>query len=610
MNTTVPPAGLTAEIDLDVLREKYRRERDKRLRTDGQDQYIEVSGRYGHYLDEDPFTPEIAARDPLRDEVEVLIIGGGWGGLLAAARLREAGIDDIRIVDNGADFGGAWYWNRYPGAQCDIESYCYMPLLEETDYIPAEKYAYAPELFDHARRIGRRFDLYRLACFQTRVTELRWDDGVSRWRVSTNRGDEMMARFVISATGPASRPKLPGIAGLDDFQGESFHTSRWNFAYTGGDNRGNLHKLADKKVAVIGTGATAVQCIPYLGAAAKHLYVFQRTPTAVGRRGNRPTDLDWAAALQPGWQRERQQNFEDIIMGRPFDVDLVDDGWTDLFRNLQHSALQDTSAQAGERTAEQAAALAELADARRMERVRAQIREEVADPKTAELLMPWYRVFCKRPTFNDDFLATFNRPNVTLVDTSASRGVERLTKTGIVANGIEYDVDCIIFATGFETTSAFRRRIGIEIFGRDGKSLYDHWEKGMRTLHGFSVHGFPNWFLVGPSQNAASVNYSGTASTQARHIAFLINSAKAKGKGAIEATAEGEAEWVAEIRRLAAPTKDFLQACTPGYYNNEGQTREGYNGLGGDAYTPGPKAFNDLLTAWRDAGDFRGVEFS
>jgi cyclohexanone monooxygenase len=416
----------------------------------------------------------------------------------------------------------------------------------------------------------------------------------------------MKARFVVTATRPASRPKLPGIQGLDDFEGHSFHTSRWDFEYTGGDNNGNLHKLTDKRVAIIGTGATAIQCVPHVGAAAKHLYVFQRTPSSVDLRGNKPTDPEWVKSLKPGWQRERQQNFDDIIMGRPFKEDLVNDAWTDIFRNLQSLFFGGKSDQSPEETARRA----EIADFQKMNQVRARVDATVKDERLAEALKPWYRQFCKRPTFNDDYLPTFNRPNVTLVDTSKSHGVERITKHAVVANGVEYPVDCIIFATGFEISTPFKRRIGFEILGRGGQSLFDHWAKGMRTLHGHSSHGFPNWFFVGASQNGISVNFGSTVGEQARHLAYIINQAKARGAQSVEPTAEAEAEWVAEIKKHSANTLAFLETCTPGYYNNEGKFDLEGGRFGGDAYAPGANAFNALIAEWREKGDLAGLKLS
>src|ERR1700722_8536327 len=476
------------DFDPEALREKYRQERDRRVRTDGSQQYVEVQGDFSRYID-DPYVEPGFTRAPLTDEVNVLIIGGGFGGLLAGARLREAGVNEIRIIEKGGDFGGTWYWNRYPGAQCDIEAYIYLPLLEETGYIPKEKYSFAPEIMEHSRRIARKFDLYRGALFQTQIKELRWNEDECRWIVTTDRDDRSSARYVIMSNGPLNRPKLPGLPGIDSFKGHTFHTSRWDYNYTGGDTTGNLHKLADKRVAIIGTGATAIQCVPHVGRAAKNLFVFQRTPSSVDERRNRPTDPDWAQELAPGWQRARMDNFNTLVTGRQAEVDLVNDGWTDIIRNLGKMAPRGLSKE--ER--HQIGAMMELADFKKMNEVRARVDAIVKDPKTAEALKPWYRQFCKRPTFNDEYLPTFNRPNVTLVDTQG-KGIDRITEKGVVFEGVEYEVDCIIFATGFEVGTAYTRRAGFEVYGRGGQSLKDRWSDGMKTLHGFFSHGFPNCF--------------------------------------------------------------------------------------------------------------------
>jgi cyclohexanone monooxygenase len=407
---------VTADFDPDALREKYRQERDKRLRADGEDQYIELAGDFARYAEEDPYADPSFTRAAIDEDIEVVVIGGGFSGLLAGARLREAGLDDFRIVEAGGDFGGTWYWNRYPGAQCDIESYCYLPLLEELNYIPKEKYSYVSEIFEHSQRIGREYRLYDRALLQTRVKGLRWDEEPRRWRIATNRGDDIRARFVIMALGPASRAKLPGIPGIESFEGHSFHTSRWDYGYTGGDTHGKLDKLGDKRVAIIGTGATAIQCVPYVGANAKATYVFQRTPSCVDLRGNKPTDPEWAKTLQPGWQRARRDNFGAIITGQPFEEDLVNDGWTDIFRNVMALPKSDKPM-----APEEIGKVMELADFRKMNAIRQRVDETVQDPEAAEALKPWYRQFCKRPTFNDEYLLTFNRPNVTLVDVSRTR---------------------------------------------------------------------------------------------------------------------------------------------------------------------------------------------
>ncbi|MGI4813465.1 MAG: flavin-containing monooxygenase, partial [Janthinobacterium lividum] len=264
-----------AEFDIDALREKYRQERDKRLRPDGNAQFVKVEGDFSHLID-DPYVEPGFSREALQDEVEVLIVGGGFGGLIAGARLRDAGFQDIRIVESAGDFGGTWYWNRYPGAQCDIESYIYLPLLEETGYMPKLKYSFAPEIREHAVRIAKQYDLYRNVLFQTQVKTMQWQEAEDKWLITTHRNDRFKAKFVIVSGGPLNRPKLPGIDGIQNFKGHTFHTSRWDYDYTGGDTTGNLHKLADKRVAIIGTGATAIQCVSHLGRHAKQLYVFQR----------------------------------------------------------------------------------------------------------------------------------------------------------------------------------------------------------------------------------------------------------------------------------------------------------------------------------------------
>ena len=478
MNTALKKQYSNLGFDPDALREKYRVERDKRLRNDGDDQFLRTMDEYAHYADQDPFVEAPLERDALQREVDVVIIGGGFSGMMAAARLQERGVEDILLIESGADFGGTWYWNRYPGCQCDIESYCYLPLLEELGYMPKEKYSYAAEILEHSQRIGDHYGLYDLALFQTRVTELKWSDEAQRWQVSTHRGDDIRARFVIQAAGTANVPKLPGIDGIHDYRGHSFHTSRWDYDYTGGNQHGGLTKLADKRVAVIGTGCTAIQAVPYLGEHAKALYVFQRTPSSVDLRRNRPTDEAWYRSLKPGWQRARRENFADIMVGRPFTEDLVADSWTEIFRRVQTTLPLEVAV---EGDPEELALAAEIEDFRKMNEIRARVDDMVNDPATAETLKPWYRQFCKRPTFNDEYLATFNRPNVQLIDVSANQGVDRITERGVVANGVEYEVDCIVYATGFEISSSPRRRVSFDIIGRDGKSLFKHWARGLRT---------------------------------------------------------------------------------------------------------------------------------
>ena len=589
-------------FDPDALREKYRQERDKRLRADGNEQYQEVTGDFARYLD-DPYVAPGFTREPLFDEVEAIVIGGGFGGLLVAARLREAGVENIRVIEKGGDFGGTWYWNRYPGAQCDIEAYIYLPLLEELNYIPKEKYSHAPEILAHSRAIGEHYDLYDNACFQTEVTEMRWDDEAARWIVSTNRGDRMKARFVAMSNGPLNRPKLPGIKGVDTFKGHTFHTSRWDYGYTGGDSTGNLTGLRDKRVAIIGTGATAVQCVPHLGAAAKQLYVFQRTPSSIDVRNNRPTDPQWANQLEPGWQKKRMTNFNVLVTGGYQEEDLVADGWTDIIRNLGGLTQRKASA---DQKPEDVAAIVELADFQKMEQVRARVDSIVQDPATAAALKPYYRQFCKRPCFHDEYLQTFNRPNVKLVDTQG-RGVDRITENAIVVDGKSYEVDCIIFATGFEVGTDYTRRAGYEMYGRDGVTLTQKWANGLSTFHGFQTTGFPNCFFMGVTQTGFTANFPHMLDEQSHHIAYIVKQAMARQARTVEATPEAEAEWVATIQRLKANNQQFFLECTPGYYNNEGKPGQGNSLLDGQ-YGGGPEEFFQIIRKWRDEGTLSGLE--
>lgn len=595
-----PPGGAEQPgFDIEEVRARYRAERDRRIRPEGRKQYRRAEGEFGYYA-EDPYAEGEFDREPLEDRVEALIVGGGFGGLLAGARLRQAGLTSIRVVEKGSDFGGTWYWNRYPGIHCDVESYVYMPLLEEVGYIPRWKYAPGEEIREHARAIGRTFGLYRDACFRTSVTGLRWDDDAAEWLVSTDRGDRIRARWVITASGTLSEAKLPGIPGIQTFRGHTFHTSRWDYAYTGGDADGNLHRLADKRVAVIGTGATAIQCVPHLGEHAAHLYVFQRTPSSVDVRNNRPTDPEWAASLSPGWQRRRRDNFLTLSTGGRAEVDLVDDGWTHTARLLEKliptDSYQDVTPEERERAYE-------AADFQKMHEIRERVSRVVEDPETAELLKPWYRYMCKRPTFSDFYLQTFNRPNVTLVDTVDSHGVEEITENAVVVGGRSYEVDCIIFATGFDVGVTGILSGRLPVHGRGGRSLTDTWrEDGPRTLHGFYSHGFPNLFQLGPLQNASSFNYVHILDEQATHVASVIDAARQRDAARVEPTAEAESAWVAHIRENAVDLHAFQAECTPGYYNNEGMPSERR-----ESFADGPVAFHRLLRDWREGGGLAEV---
>jgi cyclohexanone monooxygenase len=600
-------AAATMSLDFDPveLRKKYRAERDRRIKAEGNDQYIKIEAEFSHYLD-DPYVEPGFERAPLTDEIEVAVIGGGFGGLLAGARLREAGIDNVRMIEKGGDFGGTWYWNRYPGAACDVESYVYLPLLEEVGYVPVEKYTRAPEILAYCRMIGEHFDLYRDACFQTEVTDVTWDDAASRWIIRTNRGDAMKARFVIMANGPLHRPKLPGIAGVETFKGHTFHTSRWDYDYTGGDPMGGLTGLKGKRVGIIGTGATAVQCVPHLGEGAEQLFVFQRTPSSIDLRNNRPTDPEWANSLQPGWQQHRMDNFNILVSGGYAPEDLVSDGWTDIIRNIGIVA-RIRKEQSADGSVGDPAELLQLADFRKMEQIRSRVDQVVADKATAEKLKPWYNQFCKRPCFHDDYLATFNRPNVTLVDTQG-KGVQQITERGVVVDGVEYELDCLIFATGFEVGTSYAQRAGYEVRGRSGQTLTQKWADGVSTLHGMHSRDFPNNFIFAISQSGFTVSYPHMLNEQSKHAAYIIAECQKRGVTVVEAAADAEEAWVQTIIDSAISRQEFAEECTPGYYNNEGKPSAlaARNG----AYGKGPIAFVKLIEAWRADGGLEGLELT
>jgi cation diffusion facilitator CzcD-associated flavoprotein CzcO len=591
-------------FDPSALRDKYRHERDKRVREDGNEQYTEVSGSFSNFVD-DPYVQERIERDPLSDDTEVIVIGGGFGGLLAGARLREHGVTSIRLIEKGGDFGGTWYWNRYPGAMCDVESYVYLPLLEELSYVPSEKYVHAAEILAHSQAIGEHYGLYDNACLQTEVTAMRWDQGEQRWIVSTNRGDEMRAKFVTMANGPLHRPKLPGIEGINEFAGHTFHTSRWDYDYTGGGPSGGLTGLAGKRVGIVGTGATAVQCVPHLGEGAAALSVFQRTPSSIDVRNNRATDPAWAASLEPGWQTERMQNFNALVSGQPQPVDLVDDGWTDIIGKLLVRIQRD--GQAADLSPEGIAHSMELADFEKMEEIRHRAQEIVDDPATAESLKPWYRQFCKRPCFHDDYLAAFNRPSVTLVDTDG-QGVDRVTAAGIVANGIEYELDCIVFATGFEVGTDYSRRAGYEVTGRLGETLTEKWDGGMETLHGIFSHGFPNLFIISPGQAGFTVNFPHLIDEQARHISHVVQQAISRDIATVEVTDAAEQDWVQTVIEKSRVSLPFLESCTPGYYNNEGQPER--RAAQNSTYGGGSIEYFQILADWRSESSMPGLHLT
>lgn len=591
-------------IKLEEVRKKYDFERDRRIRDDRNEQYIEPEGDFAYFTD-DPYAREKLQRAPLDDRKDVIIIGGGFGGLLVGAQLRNAGFEDLRIIEKGSDFGGTWYWNRYPGVQCDVEAYIYLPLLEETGYMPSLKYAFGDEIHEHTKRIANRYDLGRDVCFQTEVTEVSWLEDEQLWQVKTDRDDLMRAKYVCVCNGPLDRPRLPGIPGITQFKGYSFHTSRWDYEYTGGNLHGGLNKLADKKVAIIGTGATAVQCVPHLATHAKHLYVVQRTPSSIDERNNAETDEEWFKSLKPGWQEKRCDNFNDMIFGFPSNEDQVHDGWTDMVHNFEK--LLSSAQMSGEFTPESTDELMEIADFQSMERIRQRAADIVKDPETANKLKAWYRKWCKRPGFHDEYLQSFNRPNVTLLDTDG-KGLTRITDKAIVVGDQEYEVDCLIFATGFEVGTSHIRRAGYDIIGRNEQSLTQKWEDGPKTQFGMQVNGFPNCFFTGVIHAAVGINLTQMLNEQAKHISHTIKQVEQRKGKRVELSPEAEQDWGVRIQNSGlAKRRDFLGSCTPGYYNGEGDP-QGKGGVWEHEYSAGAADFYGLLRDWRAVNYLPGLQ--
>ena len=619
-------------FDPDILRNKYREERDKRLKLEGNDQYLEVKGDFSYFV-EDPYIEGKITRDPEENTYHTIIIGGGFGGVLSGARLREQGIHDFRIIEKGGDFGGTWYWNRYPGASCDIESYIYFPMLEETNFIPKRKYTDAAETLDYFNVLSEKFSLKENAFFQTEVNEVEWLADEDLWLIKTNRQDSIKARYVIHANGFLNRPKLPAMKGINDYTGHTFHTSRWDYDYTGGDSNGNLDNLKDKTVAIIGTGATAVQCVPHLAEGAKKLYVFQRTPSSIDERNNTNTDIDWFKSQKDGWQEERRENFEGFLTGNFTSKDLVNDGWTEIFRTILGGLIKNGPPKltilgwiitapfyqhfykVGLKefirnkfmkfvSREDINQKVEIVDFQKMEKVRARADKLVKDPKTAESLKPYYRQLCKRPCFHDEYLQAFNNDNVELIDTDG-QGVKEISTKGIIHDGKEYAVDCIIFASGFEVGTDYSRRCGYQITGVEGITLSDKWKDGLATFHGIHSKGFPNCFFYGPGQGPMTANFTHSLDEQSSHVAYILKQLDEKNLKYVEASSEAESDWINTIVAKARNMQSFQEACTPGYYNNEGKpnTNPQNNTYGGGALE-----YFKLLKDWRKNNNLQGLK--
>ena len=580
-----------SQPSIDELRDRYRAEQQKRLRPEGMNQWRELDDE----LDRDPFVESGFTRPPVVEETTVVIVGGGFAGMLTAIDLAKHGITDVRIIEKAGDFGGTWYWNRYPGCMCDVESFVYLPLLEETGFMPTEHYASAPEIFEYSKLLARTFNLYPKALFQTNVTDAVWDEDAQRWTVTTSRDDELSARFIVLAGGILHKAKLPGIPGIETFKGKAFHTSRWDYSYTGGGPTEPMDKLIGKRVGIIGTGATAVQVVPQVAKVADELFVFQRTPGAVGVRNQQPTDPDWFNSLEPGWQRERIINFTQAVTGSQPDVDLVQDGWTELmWFDTQKEAASPEEAEELERI-----------DFEAMEGIRRRVDEVVEDPETAQKLKPYWGKHCKRVCFHDEYLPSFNLPNVHLVDTDG-RGVDAITEHGPVVDGVEYPVDLLIYASGFEVTTDLYHRLGFDPKGRDGVALSERWATGAHTLHGVLASGFPNMLLISLVQGGFGTNFSHLLSESAKHVAAIVEACVEDGIVTIEAEEPAEDEWLSVLHKVGFGGARYFQACTPSFYNSEQQAID-ERAARNLTYTGSLLDYVGYLERWREAPDFTGV---
>ncbi len=549
---TLPPEPVGAVFDAEE-QAKYKAFKEARA---GAADYIEMKGEFSRYL-EDVYSADPVPRDALTDECDVLVVGAGFAGLLLWHKLRKAGFENVRFCEKGGDVGGTWYWNRYPGIACDVESYSYLPLLEEMDYIPSMKFAAGFEIMEYCQKMAEKFGFYDKCLFHTTVEKTEWDEASTRWTVHTDRGDAMRAKFVVLANGILTTPKLARIDGMQTFAGDSFHTSRWDY---------NID-LKGKRVGIIGTGATAVQAVPELAKIVKELCVFQRTPSSIDVRDQRETSMEefeeWAK--EPGWAKARRARFAKISQGRTA-MKANDDylaGRVDDFRDRKQHAEQISPEELVQKQLD--------SNFRIMEQIRARVDAIVEDPVTAAALKPYYPYGCKRPTFHDEYLPTFNLPHVHLVDT-APRGVSEINARGVVHDGKEYPLDVLIYATGFQwmATSTFNM-----IVGREGRTLRDKWqEEGTKTFLGLHSKGFPNLFLIsGPQGGGGSFNFTNAIEEHGDYVVWLLETMRDQGKGVVDVEAEHEDTYAKHCREADQLTRPLRDCIT--YYNGHGEAEPG-----------------------------------
>ena len=549
---TMPEAPAGAVFNADE-QARYREFKEARA---GSADYMAMEGEFARYL-EDVYSAEPVAREALEDECEVLVVGAGFAGLLLWYKLREAGFTDVRFCEKGGDVGGTWYWNRYPGIACDVESYSYLPLLEEMGYVPTMKFAAGFEIMEYCQSMAKKFGFYDRCLFHTTVETTDWDETSGRWTVNTDRGDKMRARYVVLANGILTTPKLARIDGMQSFQGESFHTSRWDY---------NID-LDGKRVGIIGTGATAVQAVPELAKIVGDLYVFQRTPSSIDVRDQQATTEEqieqWSR--EPDWAKKRRARFAKISEGRTAlqaGEDYLAGKADDYKERKQH---------ASPLTPEEYVQKQLNSNFRIMEQIRARVDTIVEDPETAAALKPYYPYGCKRPTFHDEYLPAFNLPHVHLVDT-APVGVNKINERGVVHDGKEYPLDVLIYATGFQwmATSSFNM-----ITGRGGKTLKEKWEtEGTKTFLGLHSKGFPNLFIVsGPQGGGGSFNFTNAIEQHGDYVVWMLSTLRERGANVVDVKATPEEEYAEHCRQADEMTRPLRDCIT--YYNGHGDAEPG-----------------------------------
>ncbi|MEM9521819.1 MAG: NAD(P)/FAD-dependent oxidoreductase [Actinomycetota bacterium] len=488
-------------------------------------------------------------------ELDMVIVGAGFAGLYMLHEARGLGLS-AEVIEAGDGVGGTWYWNRYPGARCDTPSMEYSygwndALQQEWEW--TEKYATQPEILSYLNHVADRFELRSDITLQTRVESCRFDASSERWSVAASDGVDRTARFVVMATGCLSSANLPAIAGRDDFAGRMFHTGQWPHA--GVDFTG-------RRVALVGTGSSGVQSLPFIAEQAAHVTVFQRTPSYAVPAYNSPLDPDEVAAIKADYVswRAKARDASPAFGGH---IPRIDKSAMDVSEE-ERTAEFDARWEIGGLfflAAFNDLLLNPASNDAAASYVRAKIAEQVDDPDTAALLSPDTVIGCKRLVVDTDYFQTYNRPNVSLVDVAATP-IERIAEGAIIVDGVAHDVDDIVFATGFDAMTGSLDRI--DIVGRDGVALRDTWSAGPTTLLGLQVAGFPNLFTVtGPGSPSVLTNMVASIEQHVEYIRDAIAALERDGLATIEATEEAQAEWVAWVNAVAGLT--LFQGCSSWY---------------------------------------------